>query len=344
MIVIAALFCCCSAQAQSETRVIPYDPFYNLLGDTTTKIHYTYQILDGKLTGSFKSFYIDGKLKATGVLENGLPKGEWKVFFEDGSLALQRFYHSPAEFEPIFPPLPKKGPAALFGHDTPAPLERDTAGFIRYKPIKEMDIYWEKRIYRWLPQGPENRALFENDRLWNTLWNAIQQNELPLYTAEDARFKKRLSYDSLQSMGLDWSQLQFSGLEIKEIYFFDKERLTMDVRILGLRPVFFDRQKQDTIRLFWVYYPQARGLLAHVKWTDPALPAQIKNLDDVFYFRHFSGQIYEETNVYDRGAPNYFHEESKLTRTESEAIEREILEADYELWAYFNSKAFKKKH
>lgn len=332
-----------STGAQIEQRSVPYEELLNEreAGDTTTHIHFQFQLQDGRMSGPFAAYYWSGQTKAIGILENGQPKGEWKVFYEDGRLAIKRFYHHPAEFETIFPPLPKKGPANLFGRNTNQPFKRDSSGVIQFRPLRETDLYWEQWVRRWIPATEQNRVMFKNNQIWNTIWAAVRSDELPVYSAIESKMKTRLSKEDIQA--IQQEPLQLLGLETKEAHFFSKSGMSMEARFIGLRPVFWDKIKQDTVRLFWIYYPQARKFLASVKLNQPGLPAEIQSLDDVFYFRHFSGTIYQKHTVYDQGSPTYYFEDRTIFSPEAERIELGILETDFEFWAHFNAKAYKKQ-
>lgn len=338
---IGALFFVFAAYSQTEWRNVYYsEDALNYGSDTSSRLHFMFQIKEGKLTGAIKAYYQNGNLKASGNLENGRPKGEWQVYDSDGTLALKRYYHHITEYEPLYPVLTQKGPAELFGKYTPKPLERDTNELIVYKTILEMDVFWKKRLFRWVPNNSDNRTLFENDLIWKTLWPEILASKIRVFDPHDPDFKRRMSKDEIQS--IDIAPLKLMGMEIKEIFFFDKRQLSMEVRILGIRPVFVHATSQDTVRLFWLYYPDTRATLAAVKMVDKSLLPQIKHLDDALHFRHFSSSIYATVNL-TASDPEYRHEKSLLSISEAEKIEMDIIETDFSAWAYFNSKMLKKK-
>jgi hypothetical protein len=65
-------------------------------------------------------------------------------------------------------------------------------------------------------------------------------------------------------------------LLLKEVWFFDKQRSVMEVRIVGLCPIRLyakesddpDAEEDEQLmmkKLFWVYFPEARKILANHK-------------------------------------------------------------------------------
>jgi len=91
--------------------------------------------------------------------------------------------------------------------------------------------------------------------------------------------------------------------EIKEQWYFDKQHSTMNVRVLGVCPVrrYLDVEtgQMRKQRTFWVYFPEARPLLAGQEVFNRNNDAQRVSFDDIFFQRRFNSYIVRETNVYD---------------------------------------------
>ena len=324
--------------AQTENLSIYYSNEFTMRSpdDTAQVLKYQYQRTNGRLTGNFTAYYRDKKIKAQGRLENGQPAGEWRVYFPDGKLAMKRLYHRPGEFEILFPALPKKGPAALFGKNTLHPINRDSNGVCQWLPVKEKDIYWEKRLFRWVPADANNRVLFENNRLMKALWPAILSGEIKVYS--DQKFRAVSPTERFSN--LDLSEQPLLGIEIKEVCFFDKFRLDMYSRILGICPVLKDPVSGDTLRPFWIYYPAVRSYLARIKPAQNLLPPNAENLDDIFYLRHFSGVAYAEINNYSKQETDFTP--SASLQEDADKRDLDILNFEYECWVLFNSSAKEK--
>jgi len=136
-------------------------------------------------------------------------------------------------------------------------------------------------------------------------------------------------------------------LLIKEKWFFDKQHSTMQVRILGLCPIrVFPKvvQGQNSAeagddaeivmkQVFWVYYPEARNLLASHAIFTRFNDAQQVSFDDLFMQRRFSGYIFKESNVYNnRRVEEYATGVEALL--EADRIKQYLFEVEHDLWEY----------
>src|SRR3546814_11418070 len=75
---------------------------------------------------------------------------------------------------------------------------------------------------------------------------------------------------------------------IKEDWIFDKQRSVMEPRIIGLAPLYAQPLPTgDTVYvpMFWVYYPEARPILATVEVFNPNKQANNLSFDDLFIQR-----------------------------------------------------------
>jgi gliding motility associated protien GldN len=138
--------------------------------------------------------------------------------------------------------------------------------------------------------------------------------------------------------------------DLKEDWFFDKERSVLDVRIIGIAPVVnwtTGREKVVTYNiesnswsdkvgevapLYWLYFPQLRPLLAKYYVYNEDNDAQWMSFDDFFWKRRFSSIIYKESNVFDRQVESYRYGIDALI--ESEAITEEIRTLEHDMWNF----------
>ena len=84
--------------------------------------------------------------------------------------------------------------------------------------------------------------------------------------------------------------------EIKEDWFFDKQRSVMDVRIIGLSPIIYFTNSETgdilgTKNLFWLYFPECRYLFQNASVYNPRNDALPMSFDDLFMKRRFSSFI-----------------------------------------------------
>ena len=91
---------------------------------------------------------------------------------------------------------------------------------------------------------------------------------------------------------------------VKEEWYFDKQTSTLNVRILGICPIREYLRLGDEsgevqrTKLFWVYYPEVRPLLATNLVLNQYNEARQMSFDDLFIKRFFSSYVVQESNVY----------------------------------------------
>ncbi len=232
-----------------------------------------------------------------------------------------------------------------------------------YQPVRESDIFWEKRIWR-IVDVREKMNLpfaFPEDPFFKILSEAATKGDLPVYSTDEdgAKFKKRMSTDDVLSMlsktdtvvtfdpetyeekiqivnnDINWEDVK--RFRLKEVWFFDKQTSTMQVRILGIAPMIDVKDNEGNFRfekpMFWVYYPQARELFArHRVFTMGGNTNATISWEDVFEMRYFASYIYKESNVYDRKIEDYLTGTDVLM--ESEKIKSDIFNWEHDLWQY----------
>jgi gliding motility associated protien GldN len=131
---------------------------------------------------------------------------------------------------------------------------------------------------------------------------------------------------------------------LKEIWFFDRNYSRLDVRILGICPIreYVEEGIEEVAgeevaisqrQVFWVYFPEARDLLAQHEVFNPMNDTQRRSFDDVFIKRFFGSYIVQEANVFDnRNIDSYTV--GKEAILESKRIEEEIFNWEQDLWKY----------
>ena len=127
--------------------------------------------------------------------------------------------------------------------------------------------------------------------------------------------------------------------EIKEDWFFDKQRSVLDVRIIGISPIVYlteDNNGKDEIiglkNIFWLYFPECRYTFQNFYVYNPHNDSQKMSFDDLFWKREFSSTIKKESNVFDRTiSPNNNGLDALL---ESERIKGEMFTFEHDLWHF----------
>ncbi len=125
--------------------------------------------------------------------------------------------------------------------------------------------------------------------------------------------------------------------EIKEDWFFDKQRSVMDVRIIGISPVVYYTNPQTgdvmgTRNLFWLYFPECRYVFQNFMVFNPHNDAQKMSFDDLFWKRKFSSYITKESNVFNRGIfPSWDGVDALL---EADRIKADLFKTEHDLWHF----------
>lgn len=239
---------------------------------------------------------------------------------------------------------------------------------VPYPSIREADIMWSKRVWRIidlrekmnLPMYYPTTRMDDRFSLIGLLLHGIQYEGLTAFSAKsDDEFKIRISYEEAQQeMGatMDTTEVfnpasnrmeqvifqrdvrsdEVKQILVKEVWFFDRNYSRLDVRILGICPIreFVNENGEITKRqTFWIYYPEARPLLARHEVFNAGNDAQRRSFDDIFIKRFFGSYIVKEANVYNnRGIQEYAVGVEAML--ESNRIRNEIFTFEHDLWEF----------
>ncbi|NBR15925.1 MAG: hypothetical protein EBU01_15315, partial [Crocinitomicaceae bacterium] len=157
---------------------------------------------------------------------------------------------------------------------------------------------------------------------------------------------------------------------IKEDWFFDKERSLLDRRIISIAPVarftyeddtttlavergsilayskegiplFFDnasnsyeeyKGKVDEREMFWLYFPELRNIMVNYYVYNDKSDAQWMSFDDVFWKRKFTAQIYKVSDKFDRELEDFKYGVDALY--EAEKIKDDMRKWEHDVWNY----------
>lgn len=127
----------------------------------------------------------------------------------------------------------------------------------------------------------------------------------------------------------------FLKYRIKEDWILDVKRSVFEPRIIGIAPMKLVEGNWQPV--FWIYYDEARQILAKKRLVNPANDASALTFDDFFVRRLFSSYIVKETNP----ANKTIIESLGLTDPkdprklyESERIKKSISDYEQSLWEY----------
>jgi gliding motility associated protien GldN len=125
--------------------------------------------------------------------------------------------------------------------------------------------------------------------------------------------------------------------KLKEDWFFDKERSVLDVRIIGIAPVRYDKDDNGNIGgtkvMFWLYFPtDCRYVFNNYFVYNEDNGSRWMSFDDFFMKRRFNSFIHKEENVYDRSVDKYRVGVDALM--ESRKITEEIRILEHDVWSF----------
>lgn len=229
-----------------------------------------------------------------------------------------------------------------------------------YDHVREADIFWEKRIWRVIDIREKMNLPFAYPErpFFSILMDAAIGSEITVYSTEDDKFSSKLTPDEVASMGAtidtvitfdpetyeeqiqvvrnDINPEDVKRFRVKEVWFFDEETSTLQVRILGIAPLIDKTDENGNFLyekpMFWVYYPEAREILSREQVFNVGNDASPITWEDLLEMRFFSSYIYKESNVRDRRIQDYLTGVDLLL--EADKIKQEIFNFEHDLWSY----------
>ncbi len=244
---------------------------------------------------------------------------------------------------------------------------------ISYSPLREADVMWMRRVWRridlrekinqpfYYPEKPAQgrRSLFDVIK-----YAILKEGSLTAYDpgalGDDDMFTKRMTPDEVRSIlfsqdttytedlmtgdlvpvvvNTEVNSEEVKWYEIKEEWFFDRQRSVMDVRIIGICPMIAVKDDIGEFRglkkLFWIYYPEAREqhVFAKSEVFNLANDVERRTYEDIFWKRQFSSYIVKMSNVYDRTISQY--EKGLNALLEAEKLKETIFNMEHDLWSY----------
>ncbi len=256
-------------------------------------------------------------------------------------------------------------------YDKKITLERKPA---KLPGVREADVIWSKTVWRMIDLREKMNQPFYfptvesqgRTNLINLLLKGIRENTITAFNApsnDENEFTVPLSFDQVKAQfgaatktvsrrNFETGQMEdvtvaqeiqtdeVKQLIIKEIWYFDKQKSALQVRILGICPIRLYYRDEDVAqtdlrrkRLFWVSYPEIRPLLAKNESLNPHNGARNFSFDDMFLIRNFDGYIIKEENVYNN-RPILDYASDAYASQESDRIKNSIFNFEQDLWEY----------
>ena len=127
--------------------------------------------------------------------------------------------------------------------------------------------------------------------------------------------------------------------QVKEEVIFDKESSRLHFRILGIAPMVTKKDENGNekykIPLFWIYYPDARPVLAKYEAYNPRNYANRMSWEEIFESRYFSSHIMKSTMNNPRNRDIASMIPDPLMRlVEGENVKEAIFNFEQSQWSY----------
>lgn len=242
---------------------------------------------------------------------------------------------------------------------------------VPYTALRESDVFYAKRVWRIidLKQKINHPMYFPltpaqgKKSLFDVIKDAVtKDNTMTAYytgdLGDDDMFTRALTLPEVQSLLVDTvtqyaedpdtqemietktvkeiSTENITQFEIKEDWFFDKQRSVLDVRIIGICPLLIEKDENGEAkapkRLFWIYFPEARIVFANVDIHNKRSDSERRTYEDIFWKRQFGSYIVKESNDYDRKISEYKVGLDALM--EADRIKEDIFNVEHDMWHF----------
>jgi gliding motility associated protien GldN len=238
---------------------------------------------------------------------------------------------------------------------------------IPWQYIRETDILWKKRVWREIDTREKQNVGFryagdENSgggMFIEILLDGLKRGKIKAYKTFDDQFTTVMTKDEIletvagkvdtqviidpitnteitKYIKRDFDPSTITKYRLKEDWIFDRNLGQMVVRICGLAPV-KDVYGDDGIyrgpqAMFWLYYPDIRGLLANYEVFNPANDIARYTWDEFFENRQFSSKITKVSNAFNSSFKDNLNPMESLY--ESQHTAEEIFNKEHDMWVY----------
>ncbi|MFI5137925.1 MAG: gliding motility protein GldN [Sphingobacteriales bacterium] len=236
-----------------------------------------------------------------------------------------------------------------------------------YPNLRESDVALAKRIWREIDVREKMNAYLVSpkQRLIDVLMDAIAAGELTAYdpapnksdpdgdgfstplTPAQAKNKMadsvvvdKIDKNTGEKIGSTIKAGEFNPdsilkFRIKEDWIFDKQRSVFEPRIIGIAPMVKPRAGSvslDYQPAFWIYFPEARPILAVKEVVSRDNDNTGLSFDDIFMKRMFTSYLVKQSNDKNDRIKDYKDGIDRLY--ESERIKKSLMDWELNLWQY----------
>lgn len=225
-----------------------------------------------------------------------------------------------------------------------------------YPPIREADIFWEKRISRVIDVKQKQNLpfMYPAAPFFDLLKQGAENGDLTIY--RDAKFTEPIGemegifYDIdtvrlfdpenfIETFEVVRNEINYEDVKkfrLNEIWYFDEATSSMRVQIIGISPIKMrtDDNGLDLYEqpLFWIHFPSSREYLSRQMVANDFNDASQVTWDDLFQMRLFASHITKKSNVRDNRLQDMYQGLTLLQ--EAEKVKQELQNFEHDMWSY----------
>ncbi|NCX94972.1 MAG: gliding motility protein GldN [Chitinophagia bacterium] len=243
---------------------------------------------------------------------------------------------------------------------------------IPWQSIKEAGILWKKRVWREIdiyeklnmPLRFEGDELTGGGMLLEILAYYLKDNKLYAYTVNNDRFGQKLTKEEISAKfdpqidsismedpetGLtvkvatnkEFNPQFVTKYRIKEDWIFDKNTVSINVRIVGIAPIIDIYDNNGNYKgpqtMFWLYYPDVRKYLAQYFVYNDANDAHRQTWDEYFEQKCYSAKITKISNSLNQRLEDIYNTDDKGKTEqlyEAKELETQMRNKEHDMWEY----------
>jgi gliding motility associated protien GldN len=243
---------------------------------------------------------------------------------------------------------------------------------IPYTHLREADVMWSRRVWRVIDLREKiNQPLYYpttplkgKRSLMQTIYDGVTKDgTITAYDGLDDEFRKVLTktevlarfskIDTFQTENPETGAIEQKIVPsefdpskvvqvfVKEEWFFDKQKSTLECRILGLCPIMNSFASDGSLKgqqaVFWIYYPEARYVFANQEVYNRSNDAERRTLEDIIWKRQFGSYVYKVSNVFASESDSRRIADTKQgldALLEAEKVKQDIFEKEHDLWEF----------
>jgi gliding motility associated protien GldN len=253
---------------------------------------------------------------------------------------------------------------------------QDSRGLpLPWQSIRESDLSWRKRVWREIDVREKQNVAFTyagdehtgGGMFIEILTDAVRTGKVAAYATADDRFTTPFSKAEMEELlkgkpdtgyyqdpvndaeivsvtYKDFNPATITKYRLIEDWMFDNNTGKMVVHIVGIAPVRdiygSDGQYRGSQAMFWLYYPDIRGLLARYQAVNPANDMHRATWDEFFEDRKFASRILKVSNPHGPIAGSYGQGFTESGMSPMEALyedkraANDIFNKEHDMWAY----------